>query len=262
MAFAKKSFGQNFLTDHGYAGRIVEAARLTGGDFVIEVGPGRGALTELLLETAGRVIAVELDRDLIPGLEKQFEGRDNFEIISGDILKIDLARFNTTGSKLKIVANLPYNISTAALQRFIAERRVISTMALMFQREVVERITARPGSSERGYLTVLVEAFLNVEKLFDVPPIAFRPRPRVWSAVVRATPKAADANLENREQDFARLVSVGFRQKRKTILNNFKSASAIENPESLLRQAGIDPSRRAETLSLDEWKRIFDVYAA
>jgi 16S rRNA (adenine1518-N6/adenine1519-N6)-dimethyltransferase len=262
MAFAKKSFGQNFLTDLGYVSRIVEAAKLTADDVVIEVGPGRGALTELLLEKAGRVIAVELDKDLIPGLEKRFGGDDNFEIISGDILKIDLTRFNTTGSKVKIVANLPYNISTAALQRFIAERKAISTMVLMFQREVVERITAQPGNSERGYLTVLVEAFLNVETLFDVPPTAFRPRPKVWSSVVRATPKGTDANLDDREQDFARLVSVGFRQKRKTILNNFRSASEIENPENVLQQADIDPFRRAETLTLDEWKRIFDIYAA
>lgn len=261
--FAKRSFGQNFLVDETVAGRIVDAARLGEADTVVEIGPGRGALTRRLVKEAGRVIVVELDADLLPVLKDEFGQYGNFELINADVLKLDLLPLAGSG-RVKIVANLPYYISTAVLQHLIAQRRAISEMVLMFQREVVDRIVAQPGNSERGYLTVLVEALLNVEKLFDVPPSSFKPAPKVWSSVVRLLPKANDPMLDGREQRFERLVGAAFRQKRKTILNNLKTASAeleLAEPADLLARSEIDPSRRAETLSFTEWRRLFMLYA-
>lgn len=258
---AKRSFGQNFLSDQNFINRIIEAVDPTSDDTVIEIGAGRGALTEKLVDKAGRFVAIELDRDLQPVLEQRFAGRTNFELISRDALRLDFSLFKSKdGPRLKLVANLPYYISTAILQHLIASRRDFSQMVLMFQREVVERITAKPGSSERGYLTVIVEAFFSVQKLFDVPPTAFRPVPKVWSSVVRLTPKDDDSIPSNREQQFEKLVSAAFRQKRKTVLNNLRSAGdelgIAGRVESMLLDCMIDPRRRSETLTFDEWKRL------
>jgi 16S rRNA (adenine1518-N6/adenine1519-N6)-dimethyltransferase len=263
--FAKKSLGQNFLVDQGYIQRIIDAARLTADDTVLEIGPGRGALTRKLIKTGAHVVAIELDAGLIPVLEQQFLEHDNFELIKADVLKTDLSRFEIEGRKLKLVANLPYYISTAVLQHLIEHRRHLSDMILMFQREVVDRIAAEPGNSERGFLTVLVEAFLSVEKLFDVPPSAFKPSPRVWSSVVRLVPKDVNGALHGKENQFERLVSAAFRQKRKTILNNLKASAEqlkITEPGKLLSNADIEPTRRAETLTSEEWTRLFSHYAA
>jgi 16S rRNA (adenine1518-N6/adenine1519-N6)-dimethyltransferase len=264
--FAKKSFGQNFLVDKNYIDKIIAALDLRATDDVIEIGAGRGALTERLVETGARVTAIELDRDLIPLLQEKFAENENFSLVEQDALKINFAGLiqkNKTRedqkAKTKLVANLPYYISTAILQKLIEERDCFSGLILMFQREVVERITAGTGNKERGFLTVLVEAYLKAEKLFDVPPTAFRPAPKIWSAVVRLTPKE-NAEIEN-EKLFREIVSAGFAQRRKTILNNLKNAPAnlrekIGDAENLLNESGIDAQRRAETLTLEEWKRI------
>lgn len=247
--FAKKSFGQNFLVDQNYINKIISALQLKPEDTVIEIGPGRGALTEKLIESGANVIAIELERDMIAALNASFAGQDNFRLIEADALKVD---FREIAPSAKLVANLPYYISTAILQKLIEQREVFSEMILMFQREVVERITAKPGNSERGFLTVLVEAYLDAEKLFDVPSSAFRPAPKVNSAVMRLITKkngeteTADDNL------FREFISAGFRQKRKTILNNLKGSFA--NAENALTYCGIELQRRAETLTLNEWQ--------
>jgi 16S rRNA (adenine1518-N6/adenine1519-N6)-dimethyltransferase len=260
--FAKKSFGQNFLVDPKYIRKIVDAAQLTSDDTVVEIGPGRGALTGQLIEKARQVIAIELDTDLAPMLEEEYREHSNFELVNSDILKLDLSRF-AADTKLKVVANLPYYISTAVLQHLIANRQYLSNMVLMFQREVVDRIVAEPGNSERGYLTVLVEAFLITTRLFDVPPAAFRPAPKVWSSVVGMIPREVDPLLSGRETQFERMVSAAFRQKRKTILNNLKAAAKelnILSPIELLNTSEISPERRAETFTLEEWTRLFIRY--
>ena len=256
-SFAKKSFGQNFLVDQNYIGKIISALNPQTGETIIEIGAGRGALTEMLIEKAGKVFAIELDRDLIPLLKEKFSYKENFELVESDALEINFAELvNNPKSKIqnpksaKLVANLPYNISTAILQRLTEQKDCFSELILMFQREVVERITARIGNSERGFLTVLTEAYLETEKLFDVPPNAFLPAPKVWSAVVRLKPKIG-IEIEN-EKIFRQIVSAGFRQKRKTITNNLKSE--FENIEKVLDECGIDKQRRAETLTLEEWK--------
>jgi dimethyladenosine transferase len=258
--FAKKSFGQNFLVDRNYISKIISALNPKEGERIIEIGSGRGALTEELLASGAEVKAVELERDMIAVLREKFDGRENFQLIESDALKVDfreLARNSeseNSNSKAKLVANLPYYISTAILQKLIEEREAFSEMVLMFQREVVERITARAGDSERGFLTVLTEAFLKTEKLFDVPPSAFRPAPKVWSAVVRLVPKN-ESFIED-EELFRTLASAAFKQKRKTIFNNLKASNIAADWTETLRAAQVEPGRRAESLSLDEWRRI------
>ncbi|HEX9963050.1 MAG TPA: 16S rRNA (adenine(1518)-N(6)/adenine(1519)-N(6))-dimethyltransferase RsmA [Pyrinomonadaceae bacterium] len=267
--FAKKSFGQNFLVDKNYIDKIIDALDLQAGETVVEIGAGRGALTEKLTESGANVIAVELDRDLIPLLKDKFGESENFTLVEQDALKINFDELIRPAKtkipdldqrpKSKLVANLPYYISTAILQKLIEQRDCFSEMVLMFQREVVERITAKVGNKERGFLTVLVEAYLRGEKLFDVPPSAFRPAPKIWSAVVRLTPKES-IEIEN-EKLFREIASAGFAQRRKTILNNLKNApdslkEKIGNAETLLDIAEIDAGRRAETLTTEEWKRI------
>ena len=167
--------------------------------------------------------------------------------------------------KIKLIANLPYYISTAVLQHLIEQRQAFSDMVLMFQREVVERIVAQPGNSERGYLTVLVEAFLDVEYLFDLPGSAFKPAPKVRSSVVRMFPKGNYPELIGKESQFEKFVGVSFRQKRKTIANNLKAALSelgISDANDLLNKSNIDPKRRAETLTIEEWIILFTNYGA
>lgn len=270
-SFAKKSLGQNFLADQSYIDRIVAALNVEPQDTIIEIGPGRGALTEKIVEKAGRVIALELDRDLVPLLQEKFSNCNNFLLIESDALAVNFKELLISSNpqsairitQSKLVANLPYYISTAILQRLIEQRECFSEMVLMFQREVVERITAQPGNSDRGFLTVLVENAFEVVMLFDVPPSAFRPSPKVWSSVVRLVPKKAE--IEN-ERLFREIVSAGFAQKRKTLLNNLKNApeelkEIIGNAERLLKDCQIDSKRRAETLTLVEWKRILEAVA-
>jgi 16S rRNA (adenine1518-N6/adenine1519-N6)-dimethyltransferase len=257
---AKKRLGQNFLVDDVYARRIVGAFAPRADETVLEIGPGRGALTESLLERAGRVVAVEFDRELVPLLRGRFGVRENFSLVEADALEVDFCSAVEPARSARVIANLPYNISTAILQRLIEQRRCVEEMVLMLQREVVERITALPGSTERGYLTVLVEAFCATESLFDVPPGAFRPVPKVWSTVARLRVRASPVESVD-ERLFLRVVSTGFAQKRKTILNNLRAApedlrslvEAAGGAQTALEAAGIEPRRRAEALALAEW---------
>lgn len=257
---AKKRLGQNFLVDENYARRIVAALGPRAGETVVEIGPGRGALTALLLESGARVVAVEFDRELVALLRGRFEGGENFRLVEADALDIDFCSAIEPAAGARVVANLPYNISTAILQRLVEQRRCLTEFVLMLQREVVERIAAPAGSSERGYLTVLVEAFCETEPLFDVPPGAFRPVPKVWSSVARLRARETAAAGAD-ERLFTRLVGAGFAQKRKTILNNLRSSpeplgalvEAAGGALALLEAAGVDPQRRAEALTLEEW---------
>ncbi|MBS1797250.1 MAG: ribosomal RNA small subunit methyltransferase A [Acidobacteria bacterium] len=270
--FAKKSFGQNFLVDDGIVSRIVGALDPRPGELIVEIGPGRGALTEKLLAAGARVAAVELEREMIEVLKGRFSGSPDFALIAADALKVNFAEIveengtDENGAPVRLVANLPYYISTAILQKLIAERAVFGEMILMFQREVVDRITAPPGDSERGFLTVLTEAYLKTGKLFEVPPSAFRPAPKVWSAVVRLIPRETAPDPEA-EKLFRTLASVGFARKRKTILNNFRAlppeiTDKFGSAREILDRAGLDPARRAETLTRDEWINLLEIIAA
>jgi 16S rRNA (adenine1518-N6/adenine1519-N6)-dimethyltransferase len=264
---AKKKLGQNFLVDENVIRKIVDAVSPKENETIIEIGAGRGALTGRLLESKSKVIAIEYDRELIPYLKERFGERKSFTLIEADALQIDFQTLIERGKKARIVANLPYYISTAILQRIVEQRKFISDMTLMLQREVVERITATVGGSERGFLTVLIEAFCETEKLFDVSPRSFRPVPKVWSSVVRF--KMRDKISVKDENLFLKIVSAGFAQRRKTIFNNLRHApkelvSLIEKKggvENVLNAAGIDSKRRAESLTLEEWIQIWSAVA-
>jgi 16S rRNA (adenine1518-N6/adenine1519-N6)-dimethyltransferase len=261
MTTAKRRFGQNFLVERNIVERIIEAVRPRPDETIVEIGPGRGALTARLAEKAGRVVAIEFDRDLVPQLRAQFATAANLTVVEADALSANFCAIIEPAQSSRVVANLPYNIATAILQRLIEQRNCISDMTLMLQREVVDRITAEAGSSERGYLSVLVEAYCEAEQLFDVPPQAFRPSPKVWSTVLnlRVRPKIA-AEVKD-EALLWQLVSAGFAQRRKTILNNLREApGSIQEllkkrggASIVLCEAGIPPLRRAETLLLEEW---------
>ena len=255
---AKKSLGQNFLRDDAVVKRIVAALDLSEDDTVVEIGPGQGALTGDLLITAGKVVAIEFDRDMVAILNERFAAIRNLELVNRDALSVDFSEVlgPNTDVKPKFVANLPYNISTPILQRLIEQRELFSTIVLMFQREVAERITATPGGKERGFLSVLVENAFETEYLFDVAPTAFTPVPKVWSAVVRLTPKSSGVPDEVL---FRRIVSMSFAQKRKTLSNNLKAFTT--DAATVLTNAGINGIRRAETLTVNEWIKLTEQFS-
>ena len=260
--YPSKRLGQHFLRDRRTIQRIIEALAPKPDETIVEIGPGTGALTSALVETASRVIAVEFDSKLAPLLSERFAALPNFRLVMADALTTDFCAEILPATSARLVANLPYNISTAILQRLIAQRECLTEMVLMLQREVVERVLAPAGTTDRGFISVLVEAYCEAEKLFDVAPGAFRPPPKVWSSVMRLQfrPRIAITN----EQLLWETISAGFAQKRKTILNNLRSASGRLH-EVLKRNGGasivlckaeIDLKRRAETLTLEEWGRL------
>jgi 16S rRNA (adenine1518-N6/adenine1519-N6)-dimethyltransferase len=259
-----KRFGQNFLTDKSVIKRIIEALNPQPGETIVEIGPGRGALTAPLSERAGRLVAIEFDRNLIPILVEAFGKNDNFKLVQNDALITDICAEIRPAATARVVANLPYNIATAVLQRLIEQRACLTELILMLQREVVDRIIASPGSAERGYLSVFVEAYCETEKLFDVAPNSFRPAPKVWSTVVRLKLRPKIGFSAPEEKLLWQIVSAGFAQRRKTILNNLRSApsplkeklKAHGGASIALCRAQVELQRRAETLALDDWMRI------
>ncbi|HYN84603.1 MAG TPA: 16S rRNA (adenine(1518)-N(6)/adenine(1519)-N(6))-dimethyltransferase RsmA [Pyrinomonadaceae bacterium] len=267
---AKKSLGQNFLVDGGVVGRIVDELGPRADETVVEIGPGRGALTREIVGRAGRLVVVEYDRELAAFLGGQFGGREDFTLIEADALEVDFCAAVRPASRARVGANLPYNISTAILQRLIEQRGCLTEMLLMLQREVVERITAPPGSSARGFLSVLVEMYCEAEALFDVAPGSFRPVPKVWSTVARVRLRERAAVHVPDEGSFRRLVSAGFAQRRKTILNNLRSApeplragvEAAGGAARALEAARVEAGARAETLALEEWARLANALSA
>ncbi len=271
----KKRFGQHFLHDEKIVARIMRCVPVSAPEAVIEIGAGTGALTAHLVERARRVVAVEYDRELVPLLRERFGARENFTLVEADALDVDFCALVEPDARAWVVANLPYNIGTAILMRLIEQRACLAEMVLMLQREVAERITAPPSEpgnkrsqadgGERSYLSVFVEAYCEAERLFDVPPGAFRPPPKVWSSVVRLRPRAAIGVEVEDETLLWQVVSAGFMQRRKTIYNNLRSAppplrERIERhaggATGVLRAADVDGGRRAETLTLAEWGRI------
>lgn len=259
--FAKRRLGQNFLVDNNVVKRILDAVQPKRDETIIEIGPGRGALTARLLESGARVIAIEFDRDLVPKLREQFGGYSNFNLIKADALAVDFCPLVQPAQTARVVANLPYNIGTAILQKLIEQRTCITEMFLMLQREVADRITATADSTDRGYLSVFVEAYCEAEKLFDVPAQAFRPVPKVVSTVVRLGVRERIAADVKDESLLWQVVSAGFAHPRKTILNNLREApepihemlTKRGGASIVLCDAGIPPLRRAETLTIEEW---------
>jgi 16S rRNA (adenine1518-N6/adenine1519-N6)-dimethyltransferase len=262
--YPSKRLGQHFLRDQRTIHRIIEALAPKPEETIVEIGPGTGALTSALVERAGRLIAVEFDNKLTPLLTERFGSFPNFKLLMADALTVNFCDEILPARTARLVANLPYNISTAILQRLIAQRACFEEMVLMLQREVVERVLARAGTSDRGFISVLVEAYCEAEKLFDVAPGAFRPPPKVWSSVMRVKFRPR-INAEVSDEGLLwETVSAGFAQKRKTILNNLRNASG--RLQEILRRNGgasivlckahIELQRRAETLTVEEWGRL------
>jgi 16S rRNA (adenine1518-N6/adenine1519-N6)-dimethyltransferase len=244
----RKRFGQHFLHDRNVVGRIVATLAPQASDHVVEIGPGTGALTRELLARVAHLDAVELDRDLIARLESDFP-RERLSLHQGDALKFDFCKIASGSGKLRLIGNLPYNISTPLLFHLLDQSGCIQDMLFMLQKEVVERLRAAPGGKDYGRLSVMIQYRCAVEKLFDVAPGAFTPPPKVDSAVVRLVPHAKSPVAVDDPTRFALLVRAAFASRRKTLRNNMRGLLTAED----LLAVGIDPVRRAETLSLAEF---------
>ena len=244
----RRRFGQNFLADPHYVARIVDAVDPKPGDNLVEIGPGLAALTGGLVERAGHVTAVEIDRDLAARLRERFTPAQ-LTLHEADALEFDFAQL---GPRLRVVGNLPYNISSPLLFHLAAHEALLRDLHVMLQKEVVARMTAAPGTADYGRLTVMLQAKFRIVRLFVVPPGAFRPAPKVESAVARLVPLHGDKPAIADEALFARLVAAAFSQRRKTLRN---AVSALCTAATL-EAAGIDPGARGETLAVIDFVRL------
>lgn len=247
---AKKALGQHFLVDAHYIARIVAAIRPDAADLMVEIGPGPGALTAPLLQVLPHLHVVEVDHELVERLRTAYPPQ-RLSVHAADALRFDFAALAADGM-LRVVGNLPYNISSPLLFHLARHARHIRDMTFMLQREVVERMAAAPDTPEYGRLSVMLQARFRVEKLFVVPPGAFRPPPKVESAIVRLTPLSAGEVRYDDGQVFAEVVARAFGQRRKTLRNALRGLAE----EALLLELGIDPARRGETLSVAEFARL------
>lgn len=256
---ARKRFGQNFLVDENIIERIVRAIGPKESDNLVEIGPGQGAITQLLLQRCPSLTAVELDRDLIPLLKFKFRDYPQFKIIEQDALKFDFGTLTgDAGDRpLRIVGNLPYNISTPLLFHLLGFRGKVRDMHFMLQKEVVDRLSATPGTKSYGRLSVMVQYHCRVQGLFPVPPQSFRPAPKVESAIVRLVPHAAPPHPAQDEQLLERIVNVAFQQRRKTLRNALKPLY----PDLDTEQLPVDAGRRPETFSVQEFVQLANYFS-
>ncbi|AVX19244.1 MULTISPECIES: 16S rRNA (adenine(1518)-N(6)/adenine(1519)-N(6))-dimethyltransferase RsmA [Carboxydocella] len=259
---AKKKLGQNFLISERVTSAIVRAIDLQPDDVVVEIGPGIGSLTEELLQKAGQVVAIELDRELIPVLQDLFRDYSNLKLVNQDVLKVNLDQLvqeQTGATRYKLAANLPYYITTPILMHLLENRYRISEMALMVQKEVAERICAQPGGKEYGAITVAVQYYCQARIFVQVPATSFIPTPEVESAVIHLKKHNQPPVDPGDEKIFFRVVKAAFAQRRKTLLNTLSKAGFNLTREEwlqLLESCQIEPGRRGETLSLEEFARI------
>lgn len=249
---ARKRFGQNFLVDQNIIGNIVAAIAPREGQNLIEIGPGQGAITEPILKKCPHLNVVELDRDLIPLLQQKFQQYPDFHIHQGDALKTDFSQFYKEDQPLRIIGNLPYNISTPLLFHLLSYSHLIRDMHFMLQKEVVDRMAATPGDRHYGRLSVMLQYHCKVYPLFPVPPTAFRPAPKVESAIVQLRPYATPPFIADDTQLLARLVRACFQQRRKTIRNTLKHLLKVDQ----LEQLDIDLTLRPENLSVEDYVQL------
>jgi 16S rRNA (adenine1518-N6/adenine1519-N6)-dimethyltransferase len=255
LPHAKKHLGQHFLHERGVVDRIVLALDPRPGDTLVEIGPGQGALTFPLLERHGRLTAIEFDRDLLAPLAEAARAHGELRIVPGDVLGVDLtmlARELSADGRIRLLGNLPYNLSSPILFHALEHAAAIVDMHFMLQREVVERMAAAPGSKVYGRLSVMLQAYCAVTSLFRVPPGAFRPPPKVDSAVVRLVPRAPETIGIDDPQRFAAVVRAAFGQRRKTLRN----ALAAVADTATIEAAGVRPDARAEQLSVADFVRL------
>lgn len=249
---ARKRFGQNFLSDPGIIHRIIKSINPHKGQHIIEIGPGLGALTCPILDTVDEMDVIELDRDIIPKLQLNCGLDRKLHIHNIDVLKFDFASL-PYDEPLRIIGNLPYNISTPIIFHLVKYSDIIQDMFFMLQKEVVERLAAKPDTNDYSRLSVMAQYYFNVTPLFLVPPEAFQPAPKVDSAIVRLVPHSRKPIDIDDDEAFARLVNQAFSQRRKTLRNVLKDTLSAEQIEA----AGIDPSTRAQSLGLQQFAALY-----
>jgi len=260
-----KKLGQSFLVDVNTIHKISDACRITSQDTVVEIGSGIGVLTGMIAEVARQLIAVEIDSRLLEVLHDRFDQVANVDISAGDILKFDFtSKSNKYHSILKVVGNVPYNISSPVLFHLLANRPVIESFTLMLQKEVVERLVSEPDHKSYGVPSVLLQMYADVERLFDVSANCFYPRPKVESSILHGTFREKPRFQLEDEVFFGRVVKAAFAQRRKMLSNNLKHANFLEELtddqiKESLDKAGIDGKRRGETLSLEEFSKLSNI---
>lgn len=262
---AKKSLGQNFLKDESVLRRIIESANLSPEDTVVEIGPGQGALTGLLAEKCKKVIAIELDDRLIPVLQTKFADNDNVEIIHDDILKINLPELveseKLKSANYKVIANIPYYITAPIIRLLLETKYPPREMLLMVQKEVAERVVAKPG--EMSILAVSVQYYAEAKFLFTVFKESFDPKPKVDSAIIKITHNLQPATDNKKEEirKFFRIMKAGFSAKRKTLINNLSASLQLDKKtvEEKLGAIGFSPNVRAQELGVEDWRKLTDL---
>lgn len=254
---ARRRFGQNFLVDNQIIQRILDSISAQEDQHVVEIGPGLGALTQGLAEHAGQLTLVELDRDLFAKLEQRYGNTANVQLVQGDALKVDFHQIASqhNSQRLRLVGNLPYNISTPLMFHFFGCAKVVEDMTFMLQREVATRLLAQPGSSNYGRLSVMTQFHCHGHLVVEAPPEAFNPAPKVHSAVVRLIPHTPPLEDPVAQRCFADIVRDAFSQRRKTLRNSLRRRLSIE----LIEQAGINPGERPEKLSVENFVQLTQV---
>ena len=262
----QKKFGQNFLIDTHVLDKIISAAGITKDDFVLEIGPGIGTMTQYLACAAREVVAVEIDKNLIPILEDTLSGYDNVSIINEDILKVDLvslAEEKNQGRPIKVVANLPYYITTPIIMGLFEKKVPLESITVMVQKEVADRMQVGPGTKDYGALSLAVQYYAEPYIVANVPPNCFMPRPSVGSAVIRLTRHKEMPVQVKDEQLMFKLIRASFNQRRKTLANGLKNSSELdlskEVIEKAIEQLGKGPSIRGEALTLEEFARLANI---
>lgn len=259
----QKKFGQNFLIDTHVLEKIIQSANITKEDFVLEIGPGIGTMTQYLAEAAREVTAVEIDRNLIPILKDTLSGYDNVNVINEDILKVDICRLaqeKNGGRPIKVVANLPYYITTPIIMGLFESHVPLDSITIMVQKEVADRMQVGPGTKDYGALSLAVQYYAQPYIVANVPPNCFMPRPKVGSAVIRLTRYAQPPVQVDDEKKMFRLVRASFNQRRKTLVNGLNNSPGVhatrEAVLAALEQMGLSPTVRGEVLTLEQFAQL------
>lgn len=264
---ASKSLGQNFLIDSEVVSGIVDNAEVSKEDLIIEIGPGLGTLTSLLLERAGKVICIELDKRMVNIITDRFALYENFEVINEDVLKVPLKSIIEDNLKMhnlknaKVVANLPYYITTPIIMKLLEDRLNLQSITVMVQKEVAERLTETPGGKETGAITYSINYFADSEIVIQVPNTSFIPAPEVNSAVMKLTLLDKPRVMVKDEKNLFNIIKIAFMQKRKTLVNSLNNGNILDGKESIekmLTELGIDLKARAENLTLEQFAQIAD----
>ena len=259
----QKKFGQNFLIDEHVLGKIIRSAEITEDDFVVEIGPGIGTLTQYLAASAREVAAIEIDDALIPILEDTLSAYDNVTVIHEDVLKVDLCKLaeeKNGGKPIKVVANLPYYITTPIIMGLFENHVPVESITIMVQKEVADRMKTGPGSKDYGALSLAVQYYAKPELVANVPPNCFMPRPRVGSAVIRLTRHAEAPVQAEDEKLMFQLIRASFNQRRKTLVNGLGNAPELHIPKEMttevLDEMGLSASVRGEALTLEQFAEL------